>query len=636
MPPSVDKVVEGSINTTQTIYQDNPMKITIEDPVKLEESVKKEITLQWDISLHAKVQKKTVPILEDVRGELRGGMLTALMGASGAGKSSLLDCISLRNQKFTGQILFNGKPVDKHYFGSTAYVYQDDLFFPTLTVREHLTFHAHARMGADVTEEAKLARVDEVIRDVGLQACQDSLIGGSNGLVRGVSGGERKRVSVATELLSDPAVLFLDEPTTGLDSYTSEMLCLLLRRIANEGRIVVCVIHQPSSETFDLFTHLCLMAKGRMAYLGELRGAAEYFARIGYPCPGHFNPADFYIEILAVVPSEYEESVRNLRLITDQYASSDNKRKNDVWAEQYPEEFFVKKKRKKQQIAITDYHSTHWTQFRESCKRTFLQYKREPVLTRARLSNAIFIGLILGIVYMGQDDTFSSVQNKLGVGFIITMNQVISSCFGVVQEVPKEFCVFMREHLAGANRVSSYFIARTISEIPFQVLFPTVFSSIVYWMVGMRPELNAFLIFLCIVILCANTAVSLGYAISAVCRNAKASIAAAPVLITPMALFAGLLLDSSMIPIYFKPFAWISVIKYAYHAIMINEYGGQIIYCDTGLICLFRDGDSVLGYIGADPTKLMYNIGMLALLLVLFRAIAFFALIRASGKSSNL
>merc|ERR1712196_22980 len=233
---------------------------------------------------------------------------------------------------------------------------------------------------------------------------------------------------------------------------------------------------------------------------------------------------------------------------------------------------------------------------------------------------------------MGQDDTFSSVQNKLGVGFIITMNQVISSAFGVVQEVPREFSVFMREHLTGANRVSSYFTARTISEIPFQILFPTVFSSIVYWMVGMRAEASAFAIFLLIVILCANTAVSLGYAISAVFKNSKASIAAAPVLITPMALFAGLLLDSTMVPIYFKPFEWISIIKYAYHAIMINEYADRIIYCDTGLVCLFRDGNAVLEYIGADNEKLGYNITML----VLFRAIAFYALNRASTQANAL
>jgi ATP-binding cassette, subfamily G (WHITE), eye pigment precursor transporter len=134
---------------------------------------------------------------------------------SGAGKSSLLDCISLRNQKFEGNVFVDGKAADNSFFGLTAYVYQDDLFFPTLTVREHLTFHAMVRMPKETQTHIKNERVEAILLDVGLQGCADALIGGSSSLIRGISGGERKRVAVATELLSNPAILFLDEPTSG-------------------------------------------------------------------------------------------------------------------------------------------------------------------------------------------------------------------------------------------------------------------------------------------------------------------------------------------------------------------------------------------------------------------------------------
>ena len=109
----------------------------------------------------------------------------------------------------------DGKPADKAFFGLTAYVYQDDLFFPTLTVREHLRFHAMVRMPKETQSHIKKERVEAILLDVGLQGCADALIGGNSSLIRGISGGERKRVAVATELLSNPAILFLDEPTSG-------------------------------------------------------------------------------------------------------------------------------------------------------------------------------------------------------------------------------------------------------------------------------------------------------------------------------------------------------------------------------------------------------------------------------------
>lgn len=153
----------------------------------------------------------------------------------------------------------------------------------------------------------------------------------------------------------------------------AEAVCVLLRKLANTGKIVVCVIHQPSSDTFNLFTHLCLLAKGRMAYLGELPKAVDYFASIGHPCPGNFNPADFFIEELAVVPSEYEKSMARLRVVTDAYANSELRKTNDRWISKLDPAVVGKGPRKRTAIAITEYPATARTQFFESCKRTILQ-----------------------------------------------------------------------------------------------------------------------------------------------------------------------------------------------------------------------------------------------------------------------
>jgi len=254
------------------------------------------------------------------------------------------------------------------------------------------------------------------------------------------------------------------------------------------------------------------------------------------------------------------------------------------------------------------------------------QYRREPVLTRARLVNSMLMGLLLGMVYFQQDESYKAVQNKMGVAFIVTINQCISATFGVVQEVPRDFAVFMREYLAGANRVSAYFLARTLSEIPFQVLFPAVFGTIVYWMVGLRPDFDAYLTFVIILVLCANAAVAMGYALSAIFRNTTAAIAAGSVVIMPMALFSGLLLDIDNLATWLQPLQFLSIIRYTYHAILINEYAGQPIACGFNVVCAFRDGDAVLRYVGAEPTQKAFNIGMLFIFMIAFRLVAFGAL----------
>lgn len=282
-------------------------------------------------------------------------------------------------------------------------------------------------------------------------------------------------MAVATELLSDPQIMFLDEPTSGLDAFMAESVCMLLRKLTDKGKVVICVIHQPSSDTFNLFTNLCLLAKGRVAYMGKRAEAVDYFAALGYPCPSNFNPADFFIDELAVIPSELEKSMAKVRKVTDAYTQSSLKAKNDAWLSKYDPELFTKKWRPLK-VGITNYNADKYTQFQESAKRTLLQYKREPVLTRARIGNAVMMGLLIGIVYFNQSDNVSSIQNKMGVAFIMIINQSISSMFGVVQEIPRDYAVFMREYLAGANRVSAYFGARTVSEIPFQVSLRVLFS----------------------------------------------------------------------------------------------------------------------------------------------------------------
>jgi ABC-type lipoprotein export system ATPase subunit len=182
------------------------------------------LELAWDFSLAVKATKKeqklsgkyTKDLLTNVAGSVKSGQMMAVMGSSGAGKSTFLDCVSLRNQQFTGNVFINNKPADEKYYFMTGFVYQEDLFIPTMTVREHLTFHAMVRMDRGMTIEDRLQRVEDVLMEVAMSHCPDTIIGGAGTGYRGISGGEKKRLAFGTELLNNPSIIFADEPTSGM------------------------------------------------------------------------------------------------------------------------------------------------------------------------------------------------------------------------------------------------------------------------------------------------------------------------------------------------------------------------------------------------------------------------------------
>jgi ABC-type multidrug transport system ATPase subunit len=183
-------------------------------------------------------------------------------------------------------------------------VQQDDILFQTMTVRECLEFAAKLKLPGTLAH--KIARVNELIYDLKLNKCSGTRIGGP--LVKGVSGGERKRTSIGVELITDPALIFLDEPTTGLDSFTATSVMEILKDLAiKDGRTVVSTIHQPNSDIFESFDRLMLLAKGKIIYMDQACLAVDYFAGIGFQCPDLSNPADYFMTIMSIESIELEK-----------------------------------------------------------------------------------------------------------------------------------------------------------------------------------------------------------------------------------------------------------------------------------------------------------------------------------------
>ncbi|EAS29262.3 ABC transporter [Coccidioides immitis RS] len=240
-------------------------------------------------------------ILSGIRGIARPGQVTAIMGASGAGKTTFLDILARKNKRGTvqGEFYVNGEKVDDNEYRSVVgFVDQEDTMLPTLTVHETILTSALLRLPRDMSNVVKEQRVFEVEKQLGIYHIKDQIIGSEEGKGRGISGGEKKRVSIACELVTSPSILFLDEPTSGLDAFNAFNVIECLVNLARTyNRTVIFTIHQPRSNIVALFDQLILLAKGRTVYSGSFMGCQPYFDHIGYTCPLGFNIADYLVDL---------------------------------------------------------------------------------------------------------------------------------------------------------------------------------------------------------------------------------------------------------------------------------------------------------------------------------------------------
>lgn len=305
-------------------------------------------------------------VLKCVSGIVKPGELLAMLGPSGSGKTTLVTALAGRLQgKLSGTVSYNGEPFTSSVKRKTGFVTQDDVLYPHLTVMETLTYTALLRLPKELTRKEKLEQVEMVVSDLGLTRCCNSVIGG--GLIRGISGGERKRVSIGQEMLVNPSLLLLDEPTSGLDSTTAARIVATLRSLARGGRTVVTTIHQPSSRLYRMFDKVLVLSEGCPIYSGDSGRVMEYFGSIGYqPGSSFVNPADFVLDLANGITSD-----------TKQYDQIETNGRLDRLEEQNS----VK------QSLISSYKKNLYPPLKEEVSRTFPQDQTNARLRKKAITN---------------------------------------------------------------------------------------------------------------------------------------------------------------------------------------------------------------------------------------------------------
>nr|KAG5714727.1 hypothetical protein BaRGS_000215 [Batillaria attramentaria] len=536
------------------------------------------VTLAWsniDVFVRDKKKKKTTPaevdvelgkdgtvkassekygrkqIISNVSGVVRPGTLVAVMGASGAGKSTLMNVLTNRNLKdyiVKGDITINGVAVGSGIRNVSAYVQQDDLFMETLTVRETLKFRALLRMDQRLSRKARMERVEEVINELGLTKCADTQIGGGRSGRRGISGGESKRLSFACEMLTNPPLLFCDEPTSGLDSFMAQSIVQTLQNMASKNHTVMCTIHQPSSEVFALFDRVLLMAEGRVAFMGSCADAMKFFNNMNYVCPTNFNPADFFVLTLAIVPGQEDECRRKVHAICDGFADSSDAKEITQSIKDVSEransgaiDLEVAREAKKSTIR---YEASWGSQFLTVLWRSWIAGVRDVFLFRVRVMQTLIVALVIGLIYLQLDYDQKGVMDINGGIFMLVANTTMVNLFSVINSFPVEITLFLREYGSGLYRSDIYYIAKSIAELPTFIVLPIVSMTIDYWMMGLYNSAEAYLVAIGVSVLIANVSMSFGHVVSTLTGSVNIALAIAPPVVIPFMMFGGFFLNT--------------------------------------------------------------------------------------------
>ncbi|KAK6230703.1 hypothetical protein QUC31_002221 [Theobroma cacao] len=495
-------------------------------------------------------------ILKGVNCEARPGEISAIAGPSGAGKTTLLEILAGRIppcKVSSGEVLVNDRPVDNKLFRRVSgYVTQDDALFPLLTVEETLMYSALLRLPGGRKEVS--SRVKGLLKELGLEHVAGSRIGeGSNS---GISGGERRRVSIGVDLVHDPAVILIDEPTSGLDSASALHVVTLLKSMAvNQGKTIVLTIHQPGFRILQLVDRIVLLSNGVVVHNGTLNLLEERLMFADHRIPRRVNVLEFAIDVIESLAVPNSESLSNI--------NGDDCRMMSPCMNLERKLLFYPNSRLEEVLILGQ----------RFCSNIF----RTKQLFATRVIQALVAGFVLGTIYfnVGNDKGRIALQTQTGF-FAFTLTFLLSSTTEGLPIFLQERRILMRETSRGAYRVSSYVLANTIVFLPFLLMVGILFTSPVYWLVGLRRDtIYAFLYFSLVVWMVLLMSNSFVACFSALVPNFIMGNSVIAGLMGSFFLFSGYFIAKDKIPSYWIFMHYLSLFKYPFECFLINEFGGK-------------------------------------------------------------
>lgn len=530
------------------------------------------------------VSAKNKLLLKDITGEAREGEILAVLGASGSGKSTLIDALANRiaKESLKGSVTLNGEQLESRLLKViSAYVMQDDLLYPMLTVEETLMFSAEFNLPRTLSKSKKNLRVQALIDQLGLRNAANTVIGDEGH--RGVSGGERRRVSIGIEIIHDPIILLLDEPTSGLDSTSAFLVVKVLQRIAQSGSIVIMSVHQPSSRIVGLLDRLLLLSQGQTVYSGSPGNLPSFFADFGNPIPENENWIEFALDCvreLEASPCGTTTLVEFNKSWENRISSHQNSTETYTHGLSLKEAITASISRGKLVSGATSELTTTsmvptfanplWTEIGVLSKRSITNSRRMPEIFGVRLGAILVTGIILATTFWHLDDSPKGVQERLGfVAFIVSTTYYV--CADALPVFLLDRYIFMRETSHNAYRRSSYLLASSLVVLPSFVLLSLAFACITFWAVGLDGGASGFFFYFLIIFVSFWAGNSFVTFLSGIVPHVMLGFTVVVAILAYFLLFSGFFINRNRMPAYWIWFHYMSLVKYPYEAILQNE-----------------------------------------------------------------
>ncbi|PON42828.1 ABC transporter-like [Parasponia andersonii] len=523
------------------------------------------------------IEEDRLQLLRDVSGAFRPGILTALVGVSGAGKTTLMDVLAGRKTGgyIEGSISISGYPKNQATFARVSgYCEQNDIHSPHVTVYESLLYSAWLRLAKDVNSKRRKMFVEEVMDLVELNPIRDALVGLPG--VDGLSTEQRKRLTIAVELVANPSLIFMDEPTSGLDARAAAIVMRTVRNTVDTGRTVVCTIHQPSIDIFEAFDELLLMKRGgQVIYAGPLGRQShkliEYYEAIpGVPkIRDGYNPATWMLEVTAPpveaqLNVDFAESyanselyVKNQELIKE--LSTPTPGSNDLhFPTKYSQPFFVQCK--------ACFWKQHWS------------YWRNPQYNAVRFFMTIVIGALFGLIFWNkgqQTEKQQDLMNLLGAMYAAVLFLGATNASAVQSVVAIERTVFYRERAAGMYSELPYAFSQVLIETIYTAIQTIIYTLLLYSMIGFEWKVGKFLWFYYYILMCFIYFTLYGMMVVALTPGHQIAAIVMSFFLSFWNLFSGFLIPRTQIPIWWRWYYWASPVAWTLYGLVTSQVGDK-------------------------------------------------------------
>lgn len=596
-------------------------------------------------------------IFASITARMEAGKLNVIMGPSGCGKTSLLNAIAHRHKssvraryRLSGKLLFNGaEPSNQVVRSVVSYVSQDDnALLPSLTVRETLQFAAALRLPSFMSKAEKHSRAEDILLRMGLKDCANILVG--NELLKGISGGEKRRVTIAVQVLTNPRILLLDEPTSGLDAFTASSIIEVLHGLAAEGRTIILSLHQSRSDLFGQFGNLLLLAKGgRPVYSGPAEDVLDYFDKsLGHRCPQNMNPADFLMDSITAKPHQggelggatpTHESLADkwaahctvtqaTTLDIDVQASSGTTSEKHGPVQRPGASGKARLSTPAELGAFMRERTTLATSLPVLLNRGFINFRRQPPVLLSRTTQVLGLAVVITCFFAPLKSDYASIQGR--VGFV---QQIGAFYFvGMLQNIavyPSERDAFYEEHDDHVCSVEGFLITYTLLEVPFEIASCLIYGLLANLAVGFPRSVELYFS----LVFCAFGIVNCGESLGIVFNTLLTHHTGFALTITSVLFSIGNVMEGIMsinMPALFNAFNWISPLRYAVRVLGPMTLRGQKFTCGEAQrlsdgTCTVSTGEEVLQLYNLDVDPYL-NLAWLAATIVVYRLFAYVVL----------